>query len=235
MSCSFEKPVETVAIDIMVKANDLINVGKNLIRDSSFMEKKQAPYFREEFCTGSTLHRGYYHPSPVYDLVIGNTRRGRMTRQPATGKNTSERYLYDENGCLERVESFYNDRISYIEYILHSEKVQIGVTIDLDGRLAAISEEIFENNRIKGFSLVNCTQIGENYNIFNIHIENFYYDEVGLIECDFQNLSPGSGYLIDRRYRFERRDGFLTGYTDISAGLSTDRQKWYKIGKKRKA
>ena len=47
--------------------------------------------YREYSKGGESMHRGYYCPSPVYDLLVGNVNRGRLLkRRPAVSYD----YIY---------------------------------------------------------------------------------------------------------------------------------------------
>ncbi|MEH6949139.1 hypothetical protein V7068_19130, partial [Bacillus sp. JJ634] len=52
---------------------------------------------------GETIHRGYYCPSPILDLIVGNAKRGRLLkRKPDFGKFTYE-YGFDIDNRMIRV------------------------------------------------------------------------------------------------------------------------------------
>ena len=55
-----------------------------------------------EYCSGvkGGVWRGYYHPSPIGDIVTGNASRGRRVTHPRKGCYYRYRYLFDENGKL---------------------------------------------------------------------------------------------------------------------------------------
>ena len=60
------------------------------------------PVAKYEYCSGvkGGVWRGYYHPSPIGDIVTGNASRGRRVTHPRKGCYYRYRYLFDENGKL---------------------------------------------------------------------------------------------------------------------------------------
>ena len=223
--------IESVKI-LSHKADCMVNYAKNCISNHKLVLEDDSEEYSYMFCVNSSLHRGYFHPSPVYDLIIGNTRRGRFVRN---GENYSHRYVLDNVGKLKYVESYRNGRISYVEHLQYDESTIIGITIDQKGRLAAVCEETYIDSKISSFILVNCLFNEGNYVIFNIRAENFYYDSKGLSECAFRSISPSSGFQINKHYAFERKDGFLVSYTDTLDCPTNDTKKTFQIAKRRKA
>ena len=184
---------------------------------------------REEICVGSSLHRGYYHPSPVYDILVGNTKRGKLLKCPTSAAKYTHKYIYGTENKLEKVETVVQSSVAFIEYIQRTGNRQLGFTIDCFGNLSTVCEEIFDNNRLVAFSVLNCSFNGIEYSCYNYHFENYYYDDDGICECDFINYSPRSSMLIDEHYIFDRSDGCLTAYTNTAS------QAKYAIKTKRKA
>lgn len=44
---------------------------------------------------GELLHRGYYCPSPIFDIIVGNANRGKLMKRP--GKDVVYDYVYYKN------------------------------------------------------------------------------------------------------------------------------------------
>ena len=184
----------------------------------------------ETYCVGSTLHRGAYYPSPVYDLIVGNNKRGRIVRQAKNGAKITHRYLYDQENQLYQVEHIYMDRVSYTETLFRNQDEILGVTVDNQGRLAAVTREIYQDQRLRSFVILNCCDIGNGSECYDYLQEDYDYDADGLCGCRFITVHPGSNYLSDDYYEFERLDGYLTAYKNrLDPGTR------YLISKKRKA
>lgn len=210
------------------KANYLMKRGIALSQATDF-EPFGLFSGKEEFCTGSSLHRGYYHPSPIYDIVVGNTKRGRLLKLHTNAKDYSHRYIYGMDNTLKSVETIFHNRKAFTEYLLHETNKRVGITLDCFGNLSAVSEELYANNQLVCFSIVNCIFDGREYSYYNYHAENYYYDSIGIIACDFLNYSPQGEQLISEHYSFERVDGYLSAYTNTTSHIR------YSINIKRKA
>lgn len=196
------------------EADRMLATGLAFVRavpDTSTMEK---PTFKE-YAVGSTLHRGYYHPSPVYDLIVGNTKRGRLIRNPIT-TNTSHCYYYDDQRRLFRVDSLFQGRVAYTEYLYADEQTVYGITVDCNGRLAAVCREIYENGQIVALRLMRCVCMHGQYECFEYLEEHYCYDVEGLCACNYVVYRPRSEYGIYEVYEFLRENGRLVSYVNIT-------------------
>ena len=188
---------------------------------------------RDEQCCGATLHRGYYHPSPVYDLIVGNTKRGRLSSK--SNHPLSHRFYFDCEDRLVRIEYLHAEQISHIEYLNYCGQSVKGITVDRNGFLSAVTEERYPHNRISFFSIVRCYHVAGGDQCLDYHEEEYHYDNLGLSKCHFVNFTPKSGYLVDRTYTFDRDNGFLVAFSPEPADMPPEQQSKYTIKKKRKA
>lgn len=212
------------------EAEAMLAWGQNSILQGLFADNLRNNLSAMELCSNSTLHRGYFHPSPIYDLVVGNTKRGSL--KPLNSHSPiTHRYWVDNNGRLSLIESITPTRISHTEKLFFEDNEIVGITVDCNGHLSAVSKERYDGARIAYFALMNCAFGGEAYKCFNFHSEQYTHDSLGLSECDFINVSPLSHTIVRKRYAFERQNGFLISYRD----LSSPKQVKYTITKKRKA
>ena len=103
--------------------------------------------YREYSKGGEGTHRGYYCPSPVIDLVIGNVSRGRLLkRRPVV--NYDYIYYLNEARQIIMVDAFatweddrfeYNKKTLYTrEFVFHGENVETSVEYHLDWFLGYI-------------------------------------------------------------------------------------------------
>ena len=222
----------SIVNDLTERANQDIVWGTcNIQRLMEQSEKTEI--VREAYCCGATLHRGYYHPSPVYDLIVGNTKRGRLSAKST--RPYSHRYCFDRNDKLVRIEYLHDGRVSHIEYLDYCEQFVRGITVDCNGFLSAVTEEQYSHNRIVSFSISQCYHVNGAYTCFDYHKEEYCYDEYGLSKCQFVNLTPGSGYMVDEVYSFDRENGFLVSFSPDTADTNADQRVTYTIRKRRKA
>lgn len=226
---------DDVYLALSKKANNLIRLAESVVHNADFT--KDIAWKREEFAAHSSLHRGYYHPSPIYDFIVGNTKRGKLLSRITKCTNFTHRYLYDENDNLRVIETYNNKVLSSIERIFLQNEDIIGVTLDKNGHLRTVVCEAYADLRIKELILVNCLETGKGTVCCDIHYERYYYDDMGLLECDFITAMPSCKHVAQERYRFTREDGFLVAYTNITPNrpFSSSKQITYRPGIKRKA
>lgn len=92
---------------------------------------------------GETIHRGYYCPSPVLDLIVGGLKRGKLyKRKPDFGKYSYE-YCFDSNNRLilvKGVNEFTTPDSNYNEeYLLYNDDTISGVEFRHTGDIVAVS------------------------------------------------------------------------------------------------
>lgn len=215
------------------KIQHLISVGLMKIGEENTESYLLQRYSGHEYCTNASLHRGFYHPSPIYDIVVGNTQRGRIHKAKPDQTKITHRFLYGADGSLDCVETYSQGRVAYVEHLYYDGDMRLGVSIDKNNRIAAVCEERFAKNQLVDFFILNCVFIDEHYECYSARSEHYLYNDSGLCECDFVVISPKSGSMIQKKYRFNREDGMLTSYTDaLASNAKTPRV--YSIKKKRK-
>lgn len=215
------------------KADQLIQKGIQFVSNATFLMAAEKAALEKEFCINSTIHRGYYNPSPVYDIIVGNTKRGRISANPHAA-NITHCYYYNQAHELIRVDCFFQNKISYTELFFREDNTIYGFTVDCNNRLSAVSKEIYDDGRIISFALAHCIYIGSECRCFDYLEENYQYDSEGLHICHFMNLVPRSECLIYKVYEFERMDGFLVSYFECLDEKKANQIR-YRITKRRKA
>lgn len=106
---------------------------------------------------GECIRRGYYCPSPIRDIVIGNCKRGRIIKNLARVK---QRILYDFGFCDDKLLLIKNRGQLTTEYIAHSEGKQIGYTFDKNMALITVSECIYAGDRLLCYLLADLLPSG---------------------------------------------------------------------------
>ena len=161
-----------------------------------------------EYAAGGNIHRGYYCPSPVMDLLIGNKSRGRKVSESA--KKVRYRYAYDDDGKMLFVEHLQG--ANSVEYLFSQDDVRYGITVSIQNELVSISEEVFKNGVIERYTYATVYPDGDNYFCSDLRIEIYRRDEEGLKICEVEEFQPYINNLEKRSYIFERNNGFLTEY-----------------------
>lgn len=209
-----------------------------------FVENKRFESFdinnlqREEFAVNSTLHRGVYHPSPVYDIIIGKEKRGRLTKTATPKSNITHRYIYGNEDRIDYVERIYHNQVAYKEYLIRlGDNQTYGVTLDTSGRLAAVTEEKYSCKKIIQFAMIRLVKSDGKYIPYSTLLEKYYYDKEGLLECHFQSGTSVIEFNQEHIYHFSREDGYLCGYRNINPNSTSvlSSNQYYSITKKRKA
>ncbi|WP_134703116.1 hypothetical protein [Ammoniphilus sp. YIM 78166] len=154
---------------------------------------------------GETIHRGFYCPSPVQDLVIGGLKRGRLFKKkiPEFG-NYSYEYGFDKDGRLLRVkgviefstkDSGFNE-----EYLIYIGDVVYGFEFTHLGELEVVSKCIYDNGKLKKYERSVCGI--EKFS--DLHYEEYRYQGELLSEVDFFfNITPQLGLYEKYRFRVE--------------------------------
>lgn len=101
------------------------------------------PVAKYEYCSGvkGGVWRGYYHPSPIGDIVTGNASRGRRITHPRKGCYYRYRYLFDENGKLLVAEDYSKELGKPKPVIYFDERRKLCVARDTSEQ-TAVSEPV---------------------------------------------------------------------------------------------
>lgn len=143
--------------------NNCIELGAQLVNHACLTlpkaehvicETTQKEYTYKFGIGGQNLHRGWYCPSIIYDIVIGNASRGRLVKNPQPQTSPSFRYCFNANGTLLRVDEYSNGKIAASECLLHENKTIKGVTITPDKQLLRYSEELYSGSILTQYSYI---------------------------------------------------------------------------------
>lgn len=133
------------------------------------------------------LHRGYFCPSPIEDIIIGKTKRGILSN-----KNNKSgqfyKYYFDANGHIAIVLAYYNGELKHFENLINFGDRAYGVEyhqgIDLCfNEISTFSECIYnKNNQIVQYTycllnpIMNC--------VMEITQECYFYVDKKLTESE---------------------------------------------------
>lgn len=192
----------------------LINIGEAFVQslhDIDITIKNSA--VKIEYAAGGDIHRGFYCPSPVLDIVVGNINRGRILKRVTATSRASHRFGFSGDNKLLYAEELCGGEVPSTEYLIEQRDVRYGITINADQELAAISEEILQNQKVIQYSYMNVYPDHDGYFCANLHVERFFYDEQGLKSSEKEEFEPFVNVFQKYRYDFERKDGYLSTYT----------------------
>lgn len=200
---------------------------------------------RTEFSSGGELiHRGYYCPSPIRDIVVRNISRGKLLKQLTKRSRPSYRYCYNASDELIMVDILHNNTPKSSELIARQKQTEISFACAEDFGIQFVSSCAFENDKI--ISYVFATVLSDDTASGNIssHLvrEDYTYTTEGLQTVDMYEFldSTNSPLFFHNRYGFQHdAEGYLSGYTyaELAQGIQT-KSVWdghvFKIKTKRK-
>ena len=180
---------------------------------------------REELCSGSDMFLGYYCPSLIFDLVVGNVHRGKILQRVTKQSKPTHRYGFDKANRLRTVVEIadedckdfdnrsillYKDHSVIIIHINHFEEtteldVLVECLYDSENRLEQYTMGLMNHNR--------CQEITQEIYCYS----NRELDTATLWKCG--DLPSGGHRLyvpqIDT-YRFHHdADGYITSYETV--------------------
>ena len=134
---------------------------------------------------GEEVHRGYYCPSPIMELVVGNVRRGQRRTHPSDPAKCPFHFYLDTAGrllCVDRYSLRKNDhpRLVTREFILYEgpEANAITFTRNFDGSYSAVESCICRYNDA-GHIAIYQRMIGTDPATASYEAQTFFYDETG--------------------------------------------------------
>jgi hypothetical protein len=203
-----KKDIDTNKIEEFTECiSDLINI-KNYYTDKlpelkSLAEKETV---RFEYSKGGlTIHRGFYCPSPVYDLIVGNCKRGRLLKKKPDFPKYTYEYSFDKDNNLMRASKInelatqnnqYNE-----EFLIYNNNIVYGMEFGNRGEIDVVSRCTYNKENIIAYERSLCT-IDE---YADLHYEKYKYENDVLSEVTvFFGVVPQFGLYTESKYLLER-------------------------------
>lgn len=190
---------------------------------NAIYERLQGEMVREEFAVGGEkIHRGFYCPSPIFDIVIGNANRGKLLKRLTARSKPTYKYSFDREGRLVIAECS-----SYKEIIISRDGAEIGILFAGSSHITAISECIYDGDKIQSY-VFGLYDEGEKC-ISEYNKEIYEYSENGLETVDWFRFTnyPGRQILEHERYHFIHKDGYLSQYTVVEYDGDVPKDSFY--------
>lgn len=153
---------------------------------------------------GECLHRGYFCPSRIIDVITGNINRGKIKKNINKPDFT---FGFDCNNKLVLVkqENIY-------EFIIYQDDNEIGITVLDDFKITAISYCKYTIDRICEYTF--CLYDPYKKQIIEITKEIYSYSE-NRMEVDWFRFFDMNSLQnsVNEKYVFNLVDGYLSTYT----------------------
>ncbi len=214
------------------KQNALVKMAVRFAKEKKYEDYRHMKIVKQEVATNSTLHRGYYCPSPIIDLVMGGVTRGKILKRPTKRSHISYRYFFNSESKLAYIQN-YGARVDLTatEYIIHDEGCIYGITL-LDGVPCAVSEERYERQRIISYTHISfaCRKKDEDFLVTNklISFEKYAYDDLKICLWDFASADVKRNYIDHQKYIFTDGNEGIRRYAPVNP-MTGQVEKWYSI------
>jgi len=194
-----------IATDCIVSTAE--ECRSTLLCDTAEFEKRAV---RTEAASNGNLHRGYHCPSLTYDLVVGGVKRGNLLRRLTQRSKSYFHYGFDKEDKLIWCKYILNNVHVKTEYLFYCGDRVYGLTTSLDGKPEAITEEQYCDGKLVSYSYILMLPNNICSEWVEMRREVYFYDEQGLLTCDWYRLFPYLHDLRHERITFKRVNGFLT-------------------------
>lgn len=192
------------------KGESLLASGIEFYEQKKYEAYQQMEIGKIEYCGFSDLHRGFYCPSPVYDIIVGNTRRGRLIAKPKANSKISHKYHYGLDGKL-----LYDVKSGdATEYLVTDGATRRGYTIYFE-KLWYIAEETFENGRIVEYLHCCLANPYSDIRCGSSHYEAYTYNDGKISVCDQSFLNFPNNYIWRERYSLHYRGDRIVDFSRI--------------------
>lgn len=160
---------------------------------------------------GEVLHRGYYCPSPILDIVVGNGNRGKLLKTLTAKSKPTYKYGFDSQNELVVVNVLHLDES---EIIIRQGNTETGVWFSKDFDINVLSESYYHNNQISSY--IFCRYNSFENHVFDYRKEEYRYSAEGLEVADiFRFFNDKKAPILQHeQYHFQHDDeGYLSKYT----------------------
>ncbi|MBQ8403814.1 MAG: hypothetical protein IJX55_05260 [Clostridia bacterium] len=171
------------------------------------IEKNEAKVVRREYASGGEcIYRGFYCPSKIADIVVGNVKRGRILKR-VKGSKPNYCYGFDENDRIISVKKIFGKFDDEYEFIYYKCNEEIGVNFRRNAMSVAICK--FENDKMISYELFQYD--GFNKNISEYLKETYKYSAESMVVM-WERYYPAVNSFSSTTYYFSVKDGYLSNY-----------------------
>jgi len=157
---------------------------------------------------GEMLHRGFYCPSIIADIIIGNVSRGKHSKLLGI---TKPQYVYGfVNNMLSTIEHT-DSYTSTKEYIIRQGKNEIGVLFSSELGIQSVCECCYQDNKINSYTY--CLYDSFKHKIVELTKEIYEYSSDSMTVTVHRFLNTPKSILQQEEYTFSLQNGYLSSYT----------------------
>jgi len=185
----------------------------SIYRDSYKQLYEEAVYTSKYKLFGlrsSGLDRGFYSPSLIDDIVIGNAHRGRVVKKVTNPQSISHVFYFDSGNRLSAINMVDTSK----EVILQRDESELGIVFRVEG-LFQITQCLFQHNQITRYERVRVFEENSDH-ITEYLCESYFYKDNRLSSClmeHFLSSNPDLSVYQEYLYLFEHSpDGSESRY-----------------------
>lgn len=179
---------------------------------------------RKEYAKGGVcLHRGYYCPSPILDLVTGNCNRGHLIKNVKRSSKYSYEYCFDNDNHLICVNKYENNiqmpfKCIESELLIYSKDSVLSIIYELllNGviNIIAISKCVYNDGNIERYDYALFFSNEETVDCIEIKTEKYDYHNNKISTCIVEEYNFNAKILRRNKYYLNyNEEDFLVSYT----------------------
>jgi hypothetical protein len=190
----------------------------------------------------TTMERGYYDPSPVHDLLVGNTCRNTLLKKNEDLSLATMQYGFDYAGRLSYVLRHKGTKYEKHEGLFYEGERVLGLTKRPSGEIEALTLCEFKNGNINKYVFLYRATDWK----FVLQKEEYWYDGGKLLRMKWTEASENE-YILPERYLVRSDEYYLRsdekGYFSQAQRIAYwgpiprdvfDEDRWWPIKKKRR-
>ena len=149
---------------------------------------------KEEYAIKSqNMDRGFYCPSLIREHVVRNAHRGKIAKRMTKVTRPTHHYLFDKDGRLRYVETYYSNGSVKPEHIYYANNVTYGIVYPTTQRNGEILISEFNDAYIYSYIWA-YWELCDGKCIFKeIDLELYNYGEDGFLTVDWYNMDDMIG------------------------------------------
>ncbi|MCL2047052.1 MAG: hypothetical protein FWG88_11810 [Oscillospiraceae bacterium] len=192
---------------------------------------------RKEYSVGSEgLILGYYHPSPIHDLIVSGVNRGRLLKKPTTKYSLTHQYHFDSRNklilsapLLSNILDSFNDMQNELCFVFNDSDTRIVLCFQGTGTINNALYCIYDEGNIVEYNCISFIDFSEDSNTYAtlLECEEYSYGDGQLTVANTYTFFPdkleiatnhvasisNTSTLLCKRYEFEHDEkGYLQSY-----------------------